>query len=487
MKKQPEEILSHYTFGKLPPQAVELEEAVLGACLIETQAVIKVIDIVTPESFYFPQNQLIFKAITNLYERNRKIDILTVSENLKGSGHLEDVGGMFYISQLTNKIGSTANIEEHAQIVQQKFIQRELIRISSNCIQESYTDQEDVFSLVDYVQAQLIELSKSGVKQQIQHLSSIVTESRKQINRLSASPDAIIGISTGIKCLDKVISGLEDETVITLAARPGMGKSALAVSIIKNVGIEQKIPCALFSIEMPSIQQEQRLKANVSDIPYSRLRSGKLHQEDWEKLDRAEKLMNESPIYFDDSSSLSAIELRSKITILVSEHDIKFIVIDYLQLMSGSGKKGQNREQEISEISRTVKRISKELGIPILQLAQLSRSVEQRGGNKTPLLSDLRESGSIEQDSDIVIFIHRPEYYGITESENGLSTKGMADLIIAKNRNGSIETIATKFEGEFMRFSDIETYQPISLNLTNYSEPTKNNFPKGKESDFDEF
>jgi replicative DNA helicase len=482
MKKQPEEILSHYTFGKLPPQAIELEEAVLGAILMESKSIMIVIDILTDQSFYTPQHQYIYKAIINLYEKNRPIDILTVSENLKGSGHLEDVGGVYYISTLTNKIASSANIEEHARIIQEKYIQRELIRISSNCIQEAYTDQEDVFSLVDYIQAQLIELSKSGVKQQIQHLSSIVKESRKQINRLSSSPDAIIGISTGIKCLDKVISGLEDGTVITLAARPGMGKSALAVSILKNVGIDQKIPCALFSIEMPSIQQEQRLKANVSGIPFSRLRAGKLHQEDWEKLDRAEKLMSESPIYFDDSSSLSAIELRSKITLMVSEHDIKFIVIDYLQLMSGSGKKGQNREQEISEISKMVKRISKELAIPILQLAQLSRNVEQRGGNKTPLLSDLRESGSIEQDSDIVMFIYRPEYYGLTQDEQGFSTQGVADLIIAKNRNGSVETITTKFEGEYMRFSDVETSYQFPLNET-----TKTQMPKGSEKDFTDF
>jgi replicative DNA helicase len=482
MKKQPEELLSHYTFSKLPPQAIELEEAVLGAILVESKSIMIVIDILTDQSFYTPQHQYIYKAIINLYEKNRPIDILTVSENLKGSGHLEDVGGVYYISTLTNKIASSANIEEHARIIQEKYIQRELIRISSNCIQEAYTDQEDVFSLVDYIQAQLIQLSKSGVKQQIQHLSLIVKESRKQINRLSSSPDAIIGISTGIKCLDKVISGLEDGTVITLAARPGMGKSALAVSILKNVGIDQKIPCALFSIEMPSIQQEQRLKANVSGIPFSRLRAGKLHQEDWEKLDRAEKLMSESPIYFDDSSSLSAIELRSKITLMVSEHDIKFIVIDYLQLMSGSGKKGQNREQEISEISKMVKRISKELDIPILQLAQLSRNVEQRGGNKTPLLSDLRESGSIEQDSDIVMFIYRPEYYGLTQDEKGFSTQGVADLIIAKNRNGSVETITTKFEGEYMRFSDVETSYQFPL-----TESTKTQFPKGSEKDFTDF
>jgi replicative DNA helicase len=482
MKKQPEELLSHYTFSKLPPQAIELEEAVLGAILVESKSIMIVIDILAEQSFYTPQHQYIYKAIINLYEKNRPIDILTVSENLKGSGHLEDVGGVYYISTLTNKIASSANIEEHARIIQEKYIQRELIRISSNCIQEAYTDQEDVFSLVDYIQAQLIELSKSGVKQQIQHLSSIVKESRKQINRLSSSPDAIIGISTGIKCLDKVISGLEDGTVITLAARPGMGKSALAVSILKNVGIDQKIPCALFSIEMPSIQQEQRLKANVSGIPFSRLRAGKLHQEDWEKLDRAEKLMSSSPIYFDDSSSLSAIELRSKITLMVSEHDIKFIVIDYLQLMSGSGKKGQNREQEISEISKMVKRISKELAIPILQLAQLSRNVEQRGGNKTPLLSDLRESGSIEQDSDIVMFIYRPEYYGLTQDEQGFSTQGVADFIIAKNRNGSVETITTKFEGEYMRFSDVETSYQFPL-----TESTKTQMPKGSEKDFTDF
>jgi len=468
-------------FGKLPPQAIDLEEYVLGALLIEPNAINLIVDTLTPASFYKPQNEAIFQACLNLYKDSIGIDVLMVANNLKQSKKLEAVGGIYYISSLTNKVGSTVNIEHHSAIIQQKYIGRELIRISEITSNSAYQDDTDILDLLEQTQVLLMALSKSTMKQQAKHLSVIVEESRKKINMLSISKNEIVGIPSLITKLDLLTKGFEEGGKTCLAARPGMGKSAFAVSLIKNIGITQKIPCGFFSIEMPNIQQEQRLKANVSGIKYSTLRTGRLQQEEWELLDKAEAIMKESPVYIDDTATLNITDLRAKVHILVVEFGIKILFIDYVQLMSGTKKAGQNREQEISEISRTTKALAKEYKIHIIELAQLSRNVENRP-NKVPMLSDLRESGALEQDADIVIFINRPEYYGIMNDDEGNSTVGMADLIVAKNRNGGTGTVGVRFIADFMSFEDVITSHSNNTPVIN-----KSFMPKGVESDFNDF
>ncbi len=444
-------------FGKLPPQALDLEEACLGALMLEKDALTKVIDILHPDSFYKDTHRLIFQAIRRLFERSEPIDILTVTNELKKSGELDIVGGPFAITQLTNRVASAANIEFHSRIILQKHIQRELIRISAETIKDAYEDTSDVFLLLDKAEKNLFEVAQGNIRRNYQEMSTMVSEAYKQIEAARLHGTGITGVQSGFTDLDRVTSGWQKSDLIIVAARPGMGKTALVLSLARNAAIGFKRPVAIFSLEMSSVQLVQRMISSETGIPSDKLRKGTLDNAEWQKLISMTGKLSSAPIYIDDTPSLSVFDLRSKCRRLKAMYDVELIVIDYLQLMrSDVDSKNGNREQEISTISRSLKAIAKELNVPVIALSQLSRAVESRGGTKRPLLSDLRESGAIEQDADIVTFIYRPEYYGIDTDEENNPTKGIAEIIIAKHRNGALDSVKLKFISHLAKFTDLD-------------------------------
>ena len=449
--------------GKLPPQALDLEEAVLGAMMIEKKGTDNVIDILTPDAFYKEAHKFIFEAITQLFTDTQPVDLLTVSAQLKKDGKLEQAGGDFYLIQLTQKISSSAHVEFHARIILQKFIQRSLIRISSEIIEESYEDSTDVFDLLDKAESKLYEVTQGNLKKSSETAQSLVNQAKLRIQEI-AGKEGMSGIATGFTKLDKLTSGWQPSDLIIIAARPGMGKTAFVLSMARNVAIDFGHPVALFSLEMASVQLITRLISSETGLSSEKLRTGKLEKHEWEQLSIKVKDLEKAPLFIDDTPSLSIFDLRAKARRLSSQHGIKLIIVDYLQLMTAggsNGKGGGNREQEISTISRNLKALAKELNIPVIALSQLSRQVENRAsGSKRPLLSDLRESGAIEQDADIVSFIYRPEYYKIEEwdDEDASPTQGQAEFIIAKHRNGSLENIRLKFIGNLGKFDNLEDY-----------------------------
>ncbi len=452
--------------GKLPPQAVDLEEAVLGAFMLEKEAVNTAIDILQPESFYKETHQKIFEAIKDLFNDQEPIDILTVTNRLKKTGNLEIVGGAYYITQLTNRVASAANIEFHARIIAQKYIQRELIKISSETITNAYDETTDVFDLLDKAEENLFKIAEGNIKKKVAKMSDLITEAMDQIELAKNQEAGLIGVASGFTALDRITSGWQPSDLVIIAARPAMGKTSYVLSLARNAAIDFKTPVAFFSLEMSSIQLVTRLISAESEISAEKLRSGNLRNDEIQQIQSKITELSEAPIFIDDTPALSIFELRAKARRLKSQHDIKLLIIDYLQLMTGGGDKNGNREQEISLISRSLKSIAKELNIPVLALSQLSRAVETRGGDKRPQLSDLRESGSIEQDADMVQFIHRPEYYNLTEDENGNSTQGIANIIIAKHRNGSTGDVQLKFVNTLAKFMDLEKGDADFDNIT---------------------
>ena len=448
--------------GKLPPQTLELEEAVLGAMMIDKKGVDEVIDILQPEAFYKDAHKFIFEAIFQLFTDSQPVDLLTVSAQLRKSGKLELAGGDYYLIQLTQKISSSAHIEFHSRIILQKFIQRSLIRISSEIIEDSYDESTDVFDLLDKAESKLYEVTQGNIKRSSETAQSLVIQAKKRIEEI-AGKEGLSGIATGFDSLDKVTSGWQPSDLIIIAARPGMGKTAFVLSMARNVAIDYGHPVALFSLEMSSVQLITRLISSETGLSSEKLRTGKLEKHEWEQLSIKVKNLEKAPLFIDDTPSLSIFDLRAKSRRLASQHGIKLIIVDYLQLMTAGGNNGKgsgNREQEISPISRNLKALAKELGVPVIALSQLSRAVESRPGHKRPLLSDLRESGAIEQDADIVSFIYRPEYYKLDEwdDEGNSPTQGQAEFIIAKHRNGSLESVKLKFVGNLGKFENLETY-----------------------------
>ncbi|MEO7978606.1 replicative DNA helicase [Flavobacterium sp.] len=448
--------------GKLPPQVLDLEEAVLGAMMIDKKGVDDVIDILQPDAFYKDAHKYIFEAIVQLFTETQPIDLLTVSSQLKKNGKLELSGGDFYLIQLTQKIASSAHIEFHSRIILQKFIQRSLIRISSEIIEESYDETTDVFDLLDKAESKLYEVTQGNIKRSSETAQSLVLQAKKRIEEI-AGKEGLSGVATGFEKLDKVTSGWQPSDLIIIAARPGMGKTAFVLSMARNIAIDFGHPVAVFSLEMASVQLITRLISSETGLSSEKLRTGKLEKHEWEQLSTKVKDLEKAPLFIDDSPSLSIFDLRAKCRRLASQHGIKLIIVDYLQLMTagGSGKGGGgNREQEISTISRNLKALAKELNVPVIALSQLSRAVETRGSSKRPLLSDLRESGAIEQDADIVSFIYRPEYYKIEEwdDDEQSPTAGQAEFIIAKHRNGSLENIRLKFIGNLGKFDNLEDF-----------------------------
>lgn len=448
--------------GKLPPQALELEEAVLGAMMIDKKGVDEVIDILQPEAFYKDAHKYIFEAIFQLFTDSQPVDLLTVSAQLRKSGKLEIAGGDYYLIQLTQKISSSAHIEFHSRIILQKFIQRSLIKISSEIIEDSYDESTDVFDLLDKAESKLYDITQGNIKRSSETAQSLVIQAKKRIEEI-AGKEGLSGVATGFDSLDKVTSGWQPSDLIIIAARPGMGKTAFVLSMARNVAIDYGHPVALFSLEMSSVQLITRLISSETGLSSEKLRTGKLEKHEWEQLSIKVKNLEKAPLFIDDTPSLSIFDLRAKSRRLASQHGIKLIIVDYLQLMTAGGNNGKgsgNREQEISTISRNLKALAKELGVPVIALSQLSRAVETRPGHKRPLLSDLRESGAIEQDADIVSFIYRPEYYKLDEwdDEGNSPTQGQAEFIIAKHRNGSLENVKLKFIGSLGKFDNLETY-----------------------------
>lgn len=443
-------------FGKIPPQALELEEAVLGAVMLEKDAILQIIDILKPESFYKEEHQKIFQAIVDLTASNRAIDLLTVTEELRKKKQVDEVGGPVYITQLTTRVASAAHIEFHARIVAQKYIQRELIRVSSEIQGRAFDESTDVDDLLDFSEAELFNIAQGNIKKESQKVNVLIKEAINQIEEASKRADSLIGIPSGFTKLDRLTNGWQNSDLVIVAARPSMGKTAFVLSMARNMAVEHNRSVAIFSLEMASLQLVNRLIVAETELPGNRIRNGKLADFEWEQLDYKIKKLVDAPIFIDDTPAISVFELRAKARRLKRQHNMNIMIIDYLQLMTGTPDTRGNREQEVSTISRALKGIAKELDIPVIALSQLNRSVEIRSGTKRPQLSDLRESGAIEQDADMVIFIHRPEKYGLMEDENGNSLRGIAEIILAKHRNGPIGDVYLKFKDEFAKFTELE-------------------------------
>lgn len=450
--------MSTMLYGKVPPQAKELEEAVLGAIMLEKSAFDTVTEIIKPECFYVEAHQEIFKAMQGLQQKSMPIDILTVVEELKMREKLDMVGGPYYVTKLTNAVVSTANIEAHARIVLQKFIQRELIRISGEIIGDAYEDSTDVFDLLDDSETKMFNITNNYLKKNFEDIQNVLAKTINRIDELRTKTDDISGVPSGFPTLDRVTYGWQPTDLIILAARPAVGKTAFALNLARNAALHptNPVPVGFFSLEMGASQLVQRILSAESEIKMEKISRGKLENYEYEQLlSKGIKKLEVAPIYIDDTAALNIFEFRAKARRLVNKHKVGFIIIDYLQLMSGNAdNKNSNREQEISTISRNLKALAKELNIPIIALSQLSRAVETRKESKMPQLSDLRESGAIEQDADMVMFIYRPEYYEVMNNEHGESTHGETHVRIAKHRNGSLETVKLRAKLEIQKFEE---------------------------------
>jgi len=461
-------------YGKVPPQAIEVEEAVLGALMLERDAYVTVADIVDTSSFYKDEHQKIFESIKALSLNEKPVDLLMVTQELKDRNQLDEVGGPAFIAQLTRRVASAAHIEFHARIIAQKFIQRELIRISSEIQGRAYDDTIDVDDLLDFSESSLFKIAENNIKKETVPIRPVLSEALHIIEEARNRPDGLHGVPSGFTALDRITYGWQKTDLIIIAARPSMGKTAFVLSMARNMAVDHNRPVAVFSLEMSGLQLVNRLIASETELGSQKLKSGKLEDWEWAVLHNKIGRLSNSPLFIDDTPALSIFELRAKCRRLKMQHDIQCVVVDYLQLMTTGTDNRGSREQEVSNISRSLKAIAKELNIPIIALSQLNRSVESREG-KRPQLSDLRESGAIEQDADIVIFIHRPEYYGITEDENQNPTKGVAEIIIAKHRNGATGDIHLTFRRELAKFTDMETHIGSSFGLTGQTYASKMN------------
>tara|TARA_B100001758_G_C18416716_1_gene620653 strand:+ start:1817 stop:3301 length:1485 start_codon:yes stop_codon:yes gene_type:complete len=450
---------THQIEGKLQPQAIELEQAVLGALMIDNESLSETIDSLKSEYFYAPKHQQIFQAITNLFNNTQPVDILTVSEELKRLESFDNVGGLSYISELTNNVASSSNTEFHARIIAEKFIKRSLINISRKISTDAFDDAIDIFDLLNNAEADLFTVTEGTLRKSYDKMSTLIKGALDNIEILRNKEDGLSGVPSGFTNLDRVTSGWQKSDLVICAARPGMGKTAFALSMARNIAVNHNTPIGFFSLEMSSEQLVNRLIASEAELGASKLRKGDLADHEMVQLHEKIKHLSEAPIFIDDTPGLTVFELRAKARRLVKNHAVGIIMIDYLQLMHAGGNPG-NREQEISTISRSLKGIAKELQIPVIALSQVNRGVENRTGvgSKRPMLSDLRESGAIEQDADIVTFIYRPEYYKIYEWDNGDDSRGQGELIIAKHRNGSLKNVRLKFTAEFAKFSDLDYF-----------------------------
>jgi replicative DNA helicase len=447
-------------FGRVPPQDIELEKAVLAALMLNKSVIDEVLMIVNTDSFYDPRHTYIFKAIFELFKTSKAIDLLTVINQLKKQKELEAAGGVAYITQITSRISNTANVEYHARIVAEKYIQREIIRLSSSLLSEAFEDGADIFDLINKVESALFEITSKNIKKNADEMRDVIYQAVLEIEDARKNKEGISGIPTGFRDLDRITGGWQRSDMIVIAARPAMGKTAFVLSMARNIAVDVGKGVALFSLEMSSVQLVKRLISSETKLSSDQIMKGKLQDHEMQQLHTRIQKLIEAPIYMDDTPGLSVFDFRAKCRKLKTAKNIEIIIIDYLQLMSAGPQKGNgNREQEISLISRTIKEVAKELNVPIIALAQLSRSVEQRGGDKRPILSDLRESGSIEQDADIVSFIYRPEKYEIFQNSEGESNIGIGEIMIEKHRNGELGVVRLQFVGQFTLFKNIDDYE----------------------------
>ncbi len=441
--------------GRVPPRDIDLEKAVLGALMLEKDAYTVVCDLLKPESFYEPAHQKIYEAIQTLGARQQAIDMLTVMEQLRLNDTLAEAGGPAALADLTSRVTSAANVEYHARIVAQKFMARELITFASEIESKAFDESNDVDDLMQEAEGKLFEISQRNLKKDVTQIDPVLSDAIRQMQISQNRASGFSGLETGYTELDKVTSGWQNSDLVIIAARPAMGKTAFVLSMAKNMAVNYSTPVAVFSLEMSNLQLVNRLISNVAEINGAKIKSGNLSDAEWQQLFARIKHLTGAPLYIDDTPSLSIFELRTKARRLVREHGIKIIIIDYLQLMNASGMRLGSREQEVSMISRSLKQLAKELNIPIIALSQLNRSVESRTDGKRPQLSDLRESGAIEQDADIVCFIHRPEYYlksGVDSEGNDI--RGLAQIIIAKHRSGATADVDLRFVGDYARFEN---------------------------------
>ena len=445
-------------YGHLQPQATEIEKIVLGALMIDKDAFTVVSEILRPETFYEKRHEKIYLAIQNLNMEEKPVDILTVVEELKREGTLEEIGGAVYIAELSQHVVSSAHIELHARILAQKFLARQLISFASEIETKAFDESVDIDELMQHAEGLLFELSQKNMRQDYTQIDPVLERSVKNIQKAASNTGGLTGVPSGYTKLDEITSGWQPSDLVIIAGRPAMGKTSFALSIAKNIIVDYEVPVAFFSLEMNDEQLVNRLISNVCEIPGSKIMNGQLNEAEWSRLDKNVRKLQGKPLYIDDTAGLSIFELRTKARRLVREKNVQVIMIDYLQLMNASGAKFGSRQEEVSTISRSLKGLAKELNIPIIALSQLNRTVENREGleGKRPQLSDLRESGAIEQDADMVLFVHRPEYYHIYQDEKGNDLRGMAQIIIAKHRKGAVGDVLLNFKGEFTRFSNPE-------------------------------
>ena len=456
-------------YDRIPPQAVDAEKSVLGAMFLSREAIGKVIEILDEQSFYLENHRKIFQIAVDLYDRNEPVDILTVSEELKKhpaertgrpneevdspKNWLDEVGGSYYLTELSESVPTAANVEHYARIVLEKALLRQLITVAADITEDSYRADEDVFDIIDRSEQRIFSLSERRLRKGFLTLDSVLHETFEEIEELHQRDTGITGVPTGFAELDNLTSGFQRSDLIIIAGRPSMGKTAFSLNIARYAAVEASVPVGVFSLEMANYQLAMRMLCSEARINSHLLRTGRLGEEDWPKLSLAVGRLASAPIYIDDSPGLSLLELRAKARRLKADKGLGMLIIDYLQLLQGP-KNAESRQQEISSISRSLKALAKELNIPVVALSQLSRAVESRGGDKRPMLSDLRESGAIEQDADVVIFIYRPERYGETMDKDGNSLEGVAEIIVGKQRNGPIGTTKLTFLDEYARFEN---------------------------------
>ena len=437
--------------GKIPPSDIEAEQAILGSMLTDKDSVMSAIEVSKPDDSYREDNKAIYEAICNLYSRSEPIDIITVKSELVANGKFENVGGLEYLAILPDKVPTTANVEQYIKIVEEKSLLRNLIRTANEIITLGYSQTEEVEDIMDMAERKIFDLLKERSKTTYTPIKDVLVETFAQIERLYNKSDVITGIPTGFIELDYKTAGLHNSDLILVAARPAMGKSAFVINIASNAAIRAKVPVVIFNLEMSKEQVANRILCSEAMVDSNKIRTGKIEEEDWTKLAGALGPISDAPIYIDDTPGISIMEIRAKCRKLKLEKNIGLIIIDYLQLVSASGKRNSSREQEISEISRSLKILAKELNVPVIALSQLSRAPEQRKDDHRPILSDLRESGAIEQDADIVMFLYRDDYY----NENS-EDKNIAEVILAKHRGGSTGTVKLAWLGNYTKFANLE-------------------------------
>ncbi|MDD3642262.1 MAG: replicative DNA helicase, partial [Candidatus Krumholzibacteria bacterium] len=435
-----------------PPQAVEAERAVLGGILLDQEAATRAVEIVRPESFYHPAHGRIFRAMIALFMRREPIDAMTLAEELRKSGDLDSAGGIAYLAELVDSVPSAANIEYYAKIVLDKHMLRQLIGASSEIARECYRAESDADTILDEAEQKIFRVSESRISQGFLHVKDVLKERFEEIQRVHETRESITGLATGFIDLDKYTAGFHPGDLVIIAGRPSMGKTSFALNIAQHVALEGRRPVAIFSLEMSKELLVQRLLCSEAQVDAQRVRRGFTSAKDIERLTNAAGLLSEAPIFIDDTPAISTLDMRARARRLKAEYDIALIVIDYLQL-ARTNERIENRQQEISSISRSMKALAKELAVPLVALSQLSRAVESRGGDKRPMLSDLRESGAIEQDADLVLFLYRPEFYDPGDPDK----EGKAELIIGKQRNGPTGMVPLIFEKQYTRFRSLDT------------------------------